>query len=313
MKRNSLIRLHRFTVFTAISTFFLLCAGALVTSTGSGLAVPDWPLSYGQFFPPMIGGILFEHGHRMIATCVGFLALVQALWFILKEPRKWVRFLAIGALGIVVLQGVLGGLTVIFLLPDAISISHAGLAEIFFCSTVSLALFTSSSWINESENNKCKLNSENFSENKVYLPSRAVLTTIIIYIQILLGAFFRHTGQGLWMHVVGAVGVIFVVLSLARLILKYFSTEKKFVKLVFFLISLLMIQLLLGLGSYISKVMTQDFVQPQAVKVILTSAHLAFGALMLATSLVLTLWSYRKFGFSKQASSVLAQRIDASL
>ncbi len=344
--------LHRFALFTAVSTFLLLCAGALVTSTGSGLAVPDWPLAYGQYFPPMIGGILYEHGHRIIATCVGFLALVQALWFILKEPRKWVRYLAITALGVVVMQGLLGGLTVILLLPDVISISHAGLAEIFFCLTVSLVLFTSRSWLNESD-----VNSEKSSEFKVYLPSRAVLTTLMIYIQILLGAFFRHSGKGLWMHVVGAVGVIFVVLFLVRLILKGFSSEKRFVKLAFFLISLLMIQLLLGLSSYISKVMTQDFVQPQAVKVILTSAHLAFGALMLATSLVLTLWSYRsryeaihgrisvdsspgtgspvlakerthghrnsthecesvelqEFGFSKRTIPIVSQQVDASL
>ncbi len=285
--------LHRFAKFTSIATFFLLCAGALVTSTGSGLAVPDWPLSYGQFFPPMIGGILFEHGHRMIATCVGFLALVQAVWFVLREPRKWVRSIAIGALGVVVVQGLLGGLTVILLLPDAISISHAGLAEIFFCLTVSLSLFTSKSWCNEFAYSEAKLNLENFSDNRIYLPSRAVLTTLMIYIQILLGAFFRHSGQGLWMHVIGAVGVVVVVLSLARLILKDFSADKRFVKLCFFLIGFLMVQLLLGLGSYISKVMTQDFVQPQAIKIILTSTHLAFGALMLATSLVLTLWSYR--------------------
>ena len=123
--------LRRFTKFVAGSTLFLIFAGAMVTSTGSGLAVPDWPLSYGMFFPPMVGGIFYEHGHRMIASAVGFLTIIQAVWLQMREPRKFVRILGWTALAAVIVQGILGGLTVIFLLPTAVSVSHAALAEIF--------------------------------------------------------------------------------------------------------------------------------------------------------------------------------------
>src|SRR5580700_11004773 len=108
---------HRFAVFTACCTFLLLIAGALVTSNDAGLSVPDWPLSYGSFLPPMVGGIFWEHGHRMIATFVGILTIVLAVWLWRSEPRPWVRRLGLGALGLIVAQGVLGGLTVRFYLP----------------------------------------------------------------------------------------------------------------------------------------------------------------------------------------------------
>ncbi|MGZ7042720.1 MAG: COX15/CtaA family protein, partial [Thermoanaerobaculia bacterium] len=131
--------LRRFTKLVAASTLFLIFAGAMVTSTGSGLAVPDWPLSYGMLMPPMIGGIFYEHGHRMIAATVGLLTVIQALWLWRREPKRRVRMLGFLAVGAVIAQGVLGGLTVIFLLPHAISVAHAGLAEIFFCLNVSIA------------------------------------------------------------------------------------------------------------------------------------------------------------------------------
>ena len=144
--------LHRFAQFVAGCTVLLVLAGSLVTSTGSGLAVPDWPTTYGSnmfLFPPSkwVGGILYEHGHRLIASTVGFLTIVLAVWLWLREPRRWVKWLGVGALGAVIAQGVLGGLTVLFFLPAAISTAHAGLAEIFFCLVVSIALFTSPRWI----------------------------------------------------------------------------------------------------------------------------------------------------------------------
>ena len=100
--------LHRFAVLTAASTLFLIFAGGLVTSTGSGLAVPDWPLSYGQLMPPMVGGVFFEHGHRMVAATVGFLTLILSCWIFARERRRWVGWLAACALAAVVLQGLLG-------------------------------------------------------------------------------------------------------------------------------------------------------------------------------------------------------------
>src|SRR4051812_27881082 len=143
--------LHRFACLVASCTLLLILAGGMVTSTSSGLSVPDWPTTYGYSmfsFPlqNMVGGIFYEHGHRLIASTVGFLTIGLVVFLSIVEPRAWVRRLGWLALGAVVLQGVLGGLTVLFLLPAAISIGHAALAQIFFCLTVSIALFTSASW-----------------------------------------------------------------------------------------------------------------------------------------------------------------------
>src|SRR5947199_8457570 len=115
--------LRGFTKFVAAATLFLIFAGAMVTSTESGLAVPDWPLSYGRFFPPMVGGILYEHGHRMAAGAVAALTTALALWTWWEEPRRSVRGLAAAALLVIVLQAVLGGVTVLLRLPTAVSVS----------------------------------------------------------------------------------------------------------------------------------------------------------------------------------------------
>src|SRR4029078_11155680 len=132
------IGLHRFALFTACCTAFLIFVGGLVTSTESGLSVPDWPTTDGwnmYTFPisKWVGGIFYEHSHRLVASFVGFLTVILAAWAWLTERRHWVRNLAVAALGTVIAQGVLGGLTVLFLLPTAISMAHACLAQTFFC------------------------------------------------------------------------------------------------------------------------------------------------------------------------------------
>jgi len=141
---------HRFAVFVACATFFLIIAGANVTSHDAGLATSDWPLSNGQVFPKMVGNLFWEHGHRMVATAVGILTIVLAFYLQFREPRTWVKRLGWAALGAVVAQGLLGGLTVKLNLPLIVSATHATLAQLFFLITVSLAVFTSKRWI-ESE------------------------------------------------------------------------------------------------------------------------------------------------------------------
>src|SRR3989338_8683449 len=137
-----ILTLPRFSILTAVCTFFLLIAGALVTSTGSGLAVPDWPRSFGTFFPPMEGGILFEHGHRMAAGTVAIMTFTLMIWLWKSEPRRWLCWLGTSAAAAVLLQALLGGLTVLMKLPPQVSIAHAVLAQTFFCITVTLAFFT---------------------------------------------------------------------------------------------------------------------------------------------------------------------------
>lgn len=181
--------LRRFTKLVAASTLFLIFAGAMVTSTGSGLAVPDWPLSYGMLMPPMVAGIFYEHGHRIIASAVGFLTVIQAIWLQRREPKRFVRRLGWIALAAVVVQGLFGGMTVILLLPKAVSITHAALAEIFFCVSVSIAFFTSR-WYETARSSQATDQSGQVSPLATFL-------AVAVFIQILLGAVMRHLGAGL--------------------------------------------------------------------------------------------------------------------
>lgn len=301
-------RLHQFSKFTAIATFFLLCAGALVTSTGSGLAVPDWPLSFGKFFPPMIGGVVFEHGHRMIAGAVGTCAMVLCVWILMKEKRRWVRIVSVMSVLTVAAQAVLGGLTVLFLLPDVISISHAGLAEIFFCLMISLAVFTSQNWFKENAAFPDMDTSPELSylERSVSLRFLSAMMTSVIYIQILLGAYFRHANTGVSMHVAWAIIVAFFVGWMSSRILRNPLYPSFLVRLVLIEFGLLIVQFILGPSALVAKLVYPAVVKQDILKVALTAGHLAIGALMLATSLILTLWCFkmtwasseRRFNFS---------------
>lgn len=181
--------LHLYACLLAALTCFLIFAGGAVTTKGAGLAVPDWPLSYGQIMPPMVGNIFYEHGHRMVATLVGMLTIGLAIWLQRKEDRIWLKRLGWAALAGVIAQGVLGGITVLFFLPTAISVSHAGVAELFFATTVAIALFTSRGWKQPAM----------FDEKPraLSLKTLTTLTALATYIQILFGALMRHTKAGL--------------------------------------------------------------------------------------------------------------------
>lgn len=166
-----------------------------MTSTGSGLAVPDWPLSYGMLFPPMVGGVFYEHGHRMIAATVGFFTLVLSIWLAFSEKRTWVRVLGFAALGTVIAQGVLGGITVLLMLPDAVSVSHAVLSQTFFILTIILAYSLSMERSKREESPSPLPLSLREGEGRVRVAALFVLGTV--YMQLILGALMRHTESGL--------------------------------------------------------------------------------------------------------------------
>src|SRR5712692_1798785 len=183
--------LHKFAKLVAGCTVLLILAGSFVTSTDSGLSVPDWPTSYGWnmfTFPPSkwVGGIRYEHTHRLIASTVGLLMIVLAAWLWRADRRGWMKQLGATALGAVILQGVLGGVTVLFFLPPAVSTAYAALAEIVLCLTVAIALFTSEGWTSGAG-----------PVDDVWLRRVATGTTMLIFVQMLLGATMRHTGAGL--------------------------------------------------------------------------------------------------------------------
>src|SRR2546423_11496237 len=136
--------LHGFAWFTSVATLLLICSGGMVTSKGVGLAVPDWPTTFGynMFLFPVskwVGGIFFEHTHRLIASTVGLLTIILSVWIRRVDPRRWMRNLGFAALGAVILQGVLGGLRVT-MLKDEIGIFHALLAQAFLGMLVVITL-----------------------------------------------------------------------------------------------------------------------------------------------------------------------------
>jgi cytochrome c oxidase assembly protein subunit 15 len=274
--------LHGFAVFTACCTFLLIIAGALVTGNDAGLAVPDWPLSYGSLTPPMIGGIFYEHGHRMVASFVGFLTVILAFWLWKRDPRPFVRRLGWIALAVVVTQGILGGITVLFFLPAPISVMHACLAQAFFCIVSSLALLTSESW-NRSESGTTD------DLKGVSMRQLSVWTVASVYAQLILGAALRHSKTGLLLHVLGAFVVAFLAIWTVARVYKTYANIPALFRPAMILGILLAAQLSLGVGSYLVRLASREDVQPGALMVAVTTAHVATGAAVLVTSLVLAL------------------------
>src|SRR4051812_24924223 len=309
-----------FAALVAASTAALIFAGGLVTSTGSGLSVPDWPNTYGWFmwaFPvsKMVGGIFYEHLHRLIASMVGFLIVVLAIWLYRAEPRRWVRRLGYIALGAVITQGILGGITVLWYLPDAVSIAHASLAQIVFCLTATIALVTSRGWQRGYADLKGPRRTPGESQipntksqipRDLTLERLGIVTTSIVFVQIVIGATMRHTGAGLaipdfplafgrlippmwdakiaihFAHRVGAATVTLLMLATAGHVFYHHGRRRELVRPAILLLVLVALQLTLGALT----VLTQK-------QFIINSLHVVNGALVLVTSLVLTLRVHR--------------------
>jgi len=285
---------HRFGVATAAATLVLIFVGGLVTSTGSGLSVPDWPLSYGMLMPPMVGGVFYEHSHRIVASLVGFLTLILAVWTARDESRPGVRRLAWAALAAVVAQGVLGGLTVIFLLPTPVSVAHACLAQTFFCIVIALAYSTSREW----------LGAPRAALDASGVRGAALTAAMVVYLQLVIGAVMRHIGAGLaipdfplafgrvvppvasvpvLVHFAHRIGALAVLVSVARLFVRARRAgDPRFVRLSSALLALVLFQIALGAAT----VLTAKAVTP-------TTLHVATGAAILGGCWLATLRSFR--------------------
>ncbi|HJO37923.1 MAG: COX15/CtaA family protein [Vicinamibacterales bacterium] len=298
--------LHRFALLVTASTLLLVTVGGLVTSTDSGLAVPDWPNTYGYFmfsFPlsKMVGGIFYEHGHRLIASTVGLMMIGLAFWISRTDDRRWIRRLAWTALAAVVLQGTLGGITVLYFLPAPISVAHAGLAQIFFCLTVSLALFTSAGW-----RGGITTGADAGVTGDPTLARLAILTPALVYVQILIGATMRHTDAGLaipdfpwafgrltppewsgpiaihFAHRVGAIVVTLAIAATAGHILAH-HRRSAVTRFAWLLLGLVTVQFTLGALTVLSE-----------RHVGINTAHVATGATLLAVSVLLGLVVHRR-------------------
>ncbi|MFQ5525645.1 MAG: heme A synthase [Thermoanaerobaculia bacterium] len=291
--------LHRFAVVLVCLIILLISAGGLVKSKEAGLSVPDWPLSYGSLNPPRwweIENVRAEHGHRLIAGTVALLTVGLAIAVSRREPRRWLRRLSWAAVATVVLQALLGGLTVLYFLPTPISVSHAGLAQIYLCLVVTIAAATSRWWREGPP--------PSTAAPRVF--RLAAVTTAAVYLQILVGAVMRHTGAGLaipdfplafgrlippsfdfpiaihYGHRLGALVVTGLVFWTVVRVWREASGERRLRRPVTGLAVVVLAQITLGA----TVVLTGKAVLPNTV-------HVATGAMVLATSLLVTLRAWR--------------------
>jgi heme A synthase len=278
------MREHRFAIATAIATFVLLIVGSLVHGTGSSLACPDWPLCYGSFFPKMENGVEFEHSHRLVATGVGLMTVTLTVMLLLRK-RRGLYALGIAATVLVVFQGILGGITVLYRLPRAISIAHLATSMCFFSLTIVIALRTAPS--------------PPAASRRLFAERRwLALAWGVVLLQIVLGGMVRHTASGLacldvplcngslWpgappektqmVHRFGAV-VATIVSVWAALRLRREAKDSKLLRWLSLLpIGLVLTQIGLGVASVLS-----------LLDLTIITAHLAVGAALLGSFVVL--------------------------
>ncbi|MFO8098909.1 MAG: COX15/CtaA family protein [Salinibacter sp.] len=284
---------RRFSVLTVLTTVLLICWGGVVTSIGAGMAFPDWPTSLGSYnlINPVdewwaVPAYLAEHGHRLVASLVGMLTVVLAVWTWWADPRRWMRWLGVGAVVLVVVQGVLGGLRVVWVSLDLATV-HASVAQLFFALLVAMTLFTTETW-----RTGRGITSDTAASRR--LRWLAYATTGGIYLQIVLGAVLRHAGGGVApgftaIHVTGAFVVVGLVGATFMVAEKHFDANPVVRRAAWGLLGAMGVQFALGLAALIVMLYEQTQTGLALAPVLLTVAHLVVGALLFGASIITTL------------------------
>lgn len=297
---------HKYSVFVVCWTVLLFVAGALVTSKDAALSVPDWPKSFGTWFPSLrmlAGGAFFEHSHRVIAGALGIFVLLQALWLWRSEARSWVRWLGVIAVGGVVAQAILGGQVVRQLLHYWLPVAHASFAQVVFAAVLSIAVFTSQWWVSEQPQ------LEDSGAPSIHF--LALLNAIVIYLQVILGAGFRHKEIPIWPHLAGALAVLATVTWTAIALRKRFGQSRELSKARVLLHAIFGTQFLLGFGAYWSRISTADAPQPMPVMVWLTVIHTVVGAILFALSIFVVLVCYRLIPRRRELAPIRSGQVTA--
>jgi len=295
---------HKFAVFTVCWTVLLFVAGALVTSKDAALSVPDWPKSFGTWFPSLrmlAGGAFFEHSHRVIAAVMGFLVLILAVWLWLRDSRPWLRWFGFIAVGGVVAQAVLGGQVVRQFLHYWLPVIHACFAQIVFGAVLGIAVFTSKWWVSEQPQ------LEDTGSPSIHFLT--VLNAAVIYLQVILGAGFRHKDIPIWPHMVGAMLVLGMVIWTAVALRKRFEKSRELSKARILLHAIFGVQFLLGLAAYWSRLTTADSPQPMPVMVWLTVIHTVVGAVLFAFSVLVVLTCYRLVPREREVAATAPRQV----
>lgn len=286
--------LHGYSIFVVCWTVLLLIAGALVTSNEAALAVPDWPLSYGTLNPPMVGGILYEHSHRLIAGALGIFTIILAIAVWMTDERRWLRWFSVIAVLGVVAQALLGGQVVRQLLHYWLPVMHACFAQIVFAALISIAVFTSRWWMDQRPQLK--------DAGSPSMHTLVLLNSAVIYFQVILGAGFRHKEISVKPHVVGAFVVLGMVTWTAVALRRRFGAAPEFARARILLHGIFGVQFLLGFGALWSRITTADAPQPMPVMVTLTVLHTVVGAILFATSILIVLICFRLVPRSREVA-----------
>src|ERR1700723_3999950 len=223
----------------------------------------------------------------MVAGTLVSLTLGIAIWTLLVEKRRWIRWLAVGAFCTVIAQATLGGLTVLFFQPPWVSTAHATVAQTFFCIAVAIAVFTGRRWIEEHPRAE-------LGQRRPALFTLTVLSIFVLYVQLILGAMFRHHGMSWWPHVLNAGVVSFVLSWTAIRAISAYPHVDAVRRPAIAMLGLMVAQLCLGFLAFVTRVMWgRDAAQPELPMVTATVTHVAVGALLLATAVVLAIQVWR--------------------
>jgi heme a synthase len=277
--------IHKFSVFLVLWTIFLFVFGALVTSEGAALSVPDWPLSFHKFFPDMSGGVFYEHSHRVIAGVMAVCTLILAILIWAKEERRWLRWFAGIAVAGVLVQAVIGGQVVLQFLHYWLPVIHACFGQIVFAAVLSIAFFTTPWWVSEHQQVE--------DSGSPSMHSVASINAAVIFLQVILGAGFRHFEIPIWPHIVGAFVVLGVVIWTAIVMRRRFGTSRELSLARVLLHAIVGTQFLLGIAAYWSRMMNATVMRPLPVMVTLTVIHTVLGAILFAFAVLIVLLCYR--------------------
>jgi cytochrome c oxidase assembly protein subunit 15 len=289
---------RRFSVLTILTTIALISWGGFVTSINAGMAVPDWPATFGSYDPFRTGlegwwqqtPVLAEHGHRLLGALVGILTTILAVWTWVADPRRWMRILGVSALVLVIVQGILGGVRVT---ENSVLLAmvHACTAQIFFALLVAMALFTTETWMRVRSTLSASARATSFRR-------LAVITTIAIYAQIVLGALLRHLGHGIdgafaAIHITGAFVVTGLVFAVFVYVQKHFADNDALTRWTWLMLGAIGLQFALGLAAYLVLLHEMSMALRTNLQIFLTAAHLVMGALLLGTAVATTLLALR--------------------